>query len=742
MRRRWRFIPRTALGKTRLAALLFAGAASLPQLLQVRPELPAATRLAGGLALALLPADFAVTYVRRRAAALEPLLVALALCAAGISLREPTTVVGMAVGALATQSLYGSRRTALARTLLVTFALPAAVMLAPVPAGRSSAWHPLAVLGLLPMVGMVGLLMRGLYGSLRRQARTSASDTLLARTGNRLLDRYEVAEVRAIIHETAAALCARAPGVGLLVLRRDGDELVVEGAAGAAPVAARGGEAIDRLAAGWRHRRTLSVPTMDGDRFLLVGGADPVPDEVFDAFQTLATQWSLAEANCGAHRELAHRADHDQLTALPNRRLFFKQLIQAVDAAKGREDSVSLLLLDLDDFKQVNDVYGHPAGDELLIEVAARLTEAGGPGAVPARFGGDEFALLLTGTRAADADQVAAGLLDSLLEPVRLSMATVTIGASIGLASATPTLTAGDLLRCADIAMYSAKARGKNRVERFTEANHGDIAKLRLLEEHLPHAVDRGEIVLHYQPQLDLRSGECVAVEALARWRHPTLGLLPPASFIPLAERSGLIVALGAHVLRSACRQLAAWRRSMGPDAADLRLAVNVSDRQLLEPGFAEVVRDALRDSDLPARLLTIELTESRLVDEAAARSQLRAAAELGVRIAIDDFGSGYASLTSLRSFPVHQLKVDRRLLLQDDEERGHAIFQLVISVGQILDLELVAERVEAPEQATLVRHAGLWLAQGDLFAPPMAAEDFPEWLSGAAAGPHLAASA
>jgi EAL domain-containing protein (putative c-di-GMP-specific phosphodiesterase class I) len=180
----------------------------------------------------------------------------------------------------------------------------------------------------------------------------------------------------------------------------------------------------------------------------------------------------------------------------------------------------------------------------------------------------------------------------------------------------------------------------------------------------------------------------------------------------------------------------------MGPDAADLRLAVNVSDRQLLEPGFAEVVRDALRDSDLPARLLTIELTESRLVDEAAARSQLRAAAELGVRIAIDDFGSGYASLTSLRSFPVHQLKVDRRLLLQDDEERGHAIFQLVISVGQILDLELVAERVEAPEQATLVRHAGLWLAQGDLFAPPMAAEDFPEWLSGAAAGPHLAASA
>ncbi|HEV2895639.1 MAG TPA: GGDEF domain-containing phosphodiesterase, partial [Actinomycetota bacterium] len=202
-------------------------------------------------------------------------------------------------------------------------------------------------------------------------------------------------------------------------------------------------------------------------------------------------------------------------------------------------------------------------------------------------------------------------------------------------------LTAGDLMRCADIAMYSAKAKGKNRVERFTESGHGEIAQLRLLEEHLAHAVERGEIVLHYQPHIDLRTGRCAGVEALARWQHPGLGLLPPGTFIPLAERTGHIVTLGGHVLAEACRQMAEWAGQ--PEADGLRLSVNVAPRQLDDPRFAHTVRVALEESGLPASRLTLEITESELIDERNARVQLQRVAEAGVRIAIDDFGTGYS---------------------------------------------------------------------------------------------------
>ena len=474
------------------------------------------------------------------------------------------------------------------------------------------------------------------------------------------------------------------------------------------------------------HRRRRPVPARRRR------AADP--DDIFDAFRTLATQWSLAHANCRVHTELAHRAHHDQLTGLPNRTLFFQRLAAAFDAATdAAEDTIALLIVDLDDFKQVNDVHGHTIGDELLVEVAGRLAGAGDGRGMAARFGGDEFALLRTGLDRPDhADEVADRLRRSLLEPFRLRRVTATVGASIGLAGATPKLTAGDLIRCADIAMYSAKAKGKNRVERFTECGHGEVAQLRLLEEHLAHAVERGEIVLHYQPHIDLRTGRCAGAEALARWQHPNLGLLAPGTFIPLAERTGHIVALGNHVLASACRQMADWSRRPGADG--LRLAVNVAPRQLDDPCFADTVVAVLEDSGLPAAQLTLEITESELIDERNARVQLQRVAEAGVRIAIDDFGTGYASLASLRSFPVHQLKIDRSFLAQGDELRADEMFRLVISVGEILDLEVVAEGVETEQQAEVVRRAGVPLAQGYLFARPMPAAEVPSWLSGRAA--------
>jgi EAL domain-containing protein (putative c-di-GMP-specific phosphodiesterase class I) len=234
--------------------------------------------------------------------------------------------------------------------------------------------------------------------------------------------------------------------------------------------------------------------------------------------------------------------------------------------------------------------------------------------------------------------------------------------------------------------------------------------------------------VLHYQPHIELRTGRCVGVEALARWQHPSLGLLPPGIFIPLAERTGHIVPLGNHVLASACRQMAAWTRQ--PGAEQLRIAVNVAPRQLDDPGFADTVRAVLEQTGLPATQLTLEITESELIDERNARTQLHRVAEAGTRIAIDDFGTGYASLASLRSFPVHQLKIDRSFLAQDEELRADEMFRLVISVGEVLDLEIVAEGVETEQQAAVVRRAGVPLAQGYLFARPMPAAEFASWLS------------
>jgi EAL domain-containing protein (putative c-di-GMP-specific phosphodiesterase class I) len=307
------------------------------------------------------------------------------------------------------------------------------------------------------------------------------------------------------------------------------------------------------------------------------------------------------------------------------------------------------------------------------------------------------------------------------------AMGGTAISTSIGLAVAAPGLTPADLIRCADIAMYSAKARGKNRVEEYTEERYGGIAQVRVLEEHLARAVGGREIVVHYQPMVDLKTGRCVGMEALARWQHPTLGLLKPASFIPLAERGGYAVELGASVLQAACRQTMAWSHLPGGDA--LRIAVNVAGGQLVEPGFTQTVVDQLIDSGLPASRLTLELSESEVLYDETAQAQMAALAEMGVRIALDDFGAGFASLANLHAVPVYQLKIDRGLLVRREGARADAMVGVIMSVSQYLGLETVAEQVETLQHAEWARRIGIQLAHGHLFAPPMPAEEAAAWL-------------
>jgi diguanylate cyclase (GGDEF)-like protein len=742
-------VPATPVAKARLIVVVFASLGCVPHMFTIAPNLPAGWRAAATAALAGLMLDFVVTFALGRTFLPDPLLTAVLVAVAGRSLADPDAVIGVCLSTLATQSLYGSRRQAFARLVLVLGGFLASTAMSPAAHARELTWHSGPVLGLVPFIGSMGLLMVGLHVLLIRLQQAAARDAVLARAGQRLLNRTDLAEVRAVARAGLAQLAAAVPGQDVVVARvragqPEADAAVLTGrevlpplpagcldgidpAAGAVVRLAAGpAAALDELAGSRRQWWGLGLAGTDGEWYLLLG-VDRRPDPgLLDALRTLVTQWSIAEAGCRAHAELTFRAHRDELTALPNRRLFFDRLAVARDGLTGA-DRLVLMLVDLDDFKQVNDGFGHAAGDALLVEVAARLAAEAGPAGVAARLGGDEFAVLLTGvTDDAEADRIAARLCERLREPVRTPEGTLRLGASIGVATGTAGLTAGDLMRCADIAMYSAKAKGKSRVERFTETQHGNVAELRRLEEHLAHAIERDEISLHYQPYVDLRTEQCLGVEALARWQHATLGAIPPATFIPLASRMGHLVPLGRHVLRTACRQLAAWRAD--PAMAGLRMSVNVGASQLYDPSFAETVRQALDDAGLPPDRLILEITETDPVDVDRVRAPLTALAGLGVRIALDDFGTGYASFAALRSFPVHQLKIDRGLIV-DAEAVDSTMLRLAAATGEALSIMTVAEGVETEQQAAAVRSAGIPAAQGYLYARPMPADDCLAWL-------------
>ena len=738
----------TVLQRVRLASLVFATASVVSQLpLGIDASLPAADRIRGLAALGALIALYAVTFLRRRPAPLEPVVTGGLLLAAGTALTDPMVVIGLAMGGIVHQSLYGTSRAAIVRgagtlaAYLLTIAISAAA------ARRGLAWNSGVVLGNVPLVVGAGALMRVLLAALTSSERAAARDAVIARTATTLLGQTDVADIRRIGSRTGAALAALQPGVGVLRVEARPEALVVDSANGVfagrlgatlpQDVVARldPGEtdlqpledhtgALAALVGGRMRWTALLLPTPAATRFLLIGARRRLSPDDLGAHRVLAAQVAMAEARATAHGELIHQASHDALTGLANRGALYDRL-EAAAAAGG----AAVLHLDLDDFKVVNDTYGHTAGDELLVQVAGRMRAVAGEDACPARIGGDEFAVVLpTMSDPAAAGEVAERLLAALSEPFPLRGANARVTTSIGVAHSVPGLTAADVVRCADIAMYAAKEAGKRRVAHFDPAQHERIARTRMLEEHLPHAVARGEIEVHYQPQVDLSTGHCLAIEALARWRHPRHGLVAPDEFIPVAERTGAIHEIGEHVLRTACAQTGAWSDLDGMDA--LRLAVNVSARQLSGDELPGAVRAALADSGLEAERLTLELTESELLEGTLAAQQLVEIAGLGVQIAIDDFGTGYASLAYLRELPVHQVKIDRSFVAgPGGEAAGHAdVARAVLVVGQSLGLETVAEGVEHAEQAAALESAGVELAQGFLFARPMPADEFPAW--------------
>jgi diguanylate cyclase (GGDEF)-like protein len=431
----------------------------------------------------------------------------------------------------------------------------------------------------------------------------------------------------------------------------------------------------------------------------------------------------MAEAIAGSQRTLTRQANHDSLTGLANRAVFHTRLEDALTRPERRSGTQAVLLVDLDDFKDVNDTMGHAAGDTLLGVVAVRLEATVRPGDLVARLGGDEFALLLDGIPdVAAALAVAERAVTALAAPVEINGTLAHVGASVGLAMRHPDSDPESLMRQADVAMYTAKGRGKNRVEQYDAALQDAVAEHNELKTELAGAAGRGELVLDYQPIIDLSTGTLQGVEALVRWLHPTRGLLPPSAFIDVAEETGDIVDIGAWVLDTAAVQLQSWRRCYGLSA--LWLSVNVSVRQLDDPGFPALVDDVLRRTGLDPASLVLEVTESVLADPAGgAAAALEALRALDVRVALDDFGTGYSSIGYLRQLPVDILKIDRSFVSGEHANRpGDLLLEAIVGLAQRLGLDVIPEGIEEPDQLARLQALGCRIGQGFLLSRPMPA--------------------
>jgi diguanylate cyclase (GGDEF)-like protein len=440
---------------------------------------------------------------------------------------------------------------------------------------------------------------------------------------------------------------------------------------------------------------------------------------------------------------LSQQALRDSLTGLANRALFRDRVAHALARlareapVAGEPQRVAVLFVDLDGFKAVNDRFGHHDGDRLLQGVAARLLNATRGSDTVARFGGDEFAVLLENARGpADALTVAERVVTALGAPIALgdrgdrsAGREARVGASVGVAFAESGVDADTLLRRADAAMYQAKTEGKGRVSMFHPALAAATDERLALEADLAGALERGELTLAYQPIVAMETGAARGVEALLRWHHPTRGPVPPARFVPIAESCGLIGPLGRWVLDEACRSAAAWP---APAGEPLGVAVNVSGRQLDDPSFPSYVAAALAESGLAPERLTLEITESALMrDTDAALATLGALKTLGVRLAVDDFGTGYCSLRYLQRFPIDVLKIDKSFVdgIAHDAHDA-ALARTIVSLAEQLHLHTVAEGIEHPEQRERLRAMGCEVGQGYLFARPLDGAALRAWLA------------
>ncbi len=475
-----------------------------------------------------------------------------------------------------------------------------------------------------------------------------------------------------------------------------------------------------------------SVPLLSGDvttgciGFIKFGIKDWSPEEL-NALKAIASLFAQVQARVAAEDQLRYLAEHDDLTGLHNRRALLAHLDERL--REGEPGPVSVLFLDLDRLKAINDYLGHHAGDWFIQAFAERLREESGDGDVIARLGGDEFVVVPAGPVDAEAaETLALRLQTALRDRVTIGGEMLTRTVSAGVALGVPGRdTTSDLLRRADQAVLNAKNAGGNKIAVFTDEMSLKSEFRNDIELHLQSVIDTGELILHYLPEVDMRTGELLATEALVRWQHPTRGLLLPSSFIHVAESINLAGELGRWVMRAACEEFSRWQAS--GVAKDAVIRINVSPVQLVADGFVQSVADTISEFNLNGKSVCLEITESVVVqDIETTRITLAGLKEVGVQIAIDDFGTGYSVLTHLKSLPVDTLKIDKGFVLElGTNPEDLAIVRAIIALAEAFNLELVAEGVESPTAAmTLLQH-GCHRAQGFLLSRPIPGEAMAE---------------
>jgi diguanylate cyclase (GGDEF)-like protein/PAS domain S-box-containing protein len=495
----------------------------------------------------------------------------------------------------------------------------------------------------------------------------------------------------------------------------------------------RAEEVASELRAGRAWSGEALLRRKDGSRVPVFGTATPIFDERGNLEGTIGVSTDISERKA-LEAELQWRASHDPLTGLPNRHLFIDRLGHALRRTRRKEDSpdVGVLFMDLDGFKTINDSLGHEAGDRLLVAVARRIDDQLRSDDVLARFGGDEFAVLLENVVGpSEAIRVTQRVAEALREPFTVDEHRVSVSTSVGVSFGSAyTDTPEGMLRDADNAMYRAKEQGPGRCEVFDPAMRIHAQERLRLEAELRRAVEEREFVLHYQPIVSLRDGSMVGFEALLRWRHPLKGLQQPASFLSLAEETDLVLPIDGWVLEEACRQAKLWEEDY--PSASLVAMVNLSSRQLKGGSLARTIEEVLTRVAPKAYTLTLDITEGTLLE--ASEDSVRRLEDLkrmGIRLELDDFGTGYSSLSYLKSFPVDGVKIDKSFVdgLGEDDTTDETLVRTIIELCHTLGLETLAEGIETPQQAGLLKDMGCDLGQGYYFARPLSSEEFAERL-------------
>jgi len=704
----------------------------------------------------VLGLSWSVGYLRQIAPLWMDLVDAVALLGFALACPSPLVAVGLIMPALWFRSLYSSTRRALVRAGLYAGAMFASLPLWAHAPGHTGGVEVGPMLGAIPAMLLTVFASTQLAGGLHARGQAAQRDAVHMTLGAELLGVTDTEKIRRIAWTAIAGIIAATPGLRVLKVVLEGSALRVEGAIGGfagVPVllpatllsATDGGRGrvsrkrvqshadLDAAVGTPCVWACISMPpghSQQGSAWLLLGSPRKVPPQAMIAVGTVVNQVTLALQNGEVHEKLTILAEVDSLTGLANRASFNAALVAALGDRSLPDASV--LFVDLDDFKDVNDVFGHQAGDDLLREVAARLRQTTRPGDLCARLGGDEFAVLLHDTPTV-AKEVAQRIVSAVRVAVHVGGGIARVGASVGIATATNETDLEQLLHRADLAMYAAKAQGKGKIQVFEPGLLRVDSSRVVFDQQLASAVDKGELVVHYQPVLSLPDGRCVAMEALVRWQHPERGLLYPDSFIETAERIGAIRDIGAFVLHRACADTAIWRETF-PDSP-LSIHISISARQLDDVSFIETVTECLREFSLSPDRLVLEVTETIVFSSPAAIERLNFLAARGVTIAIDNFGTGFSALTTLRSLPAQTVKIDKSLVARCPEDpQDRVVVEAIVKIAAQMGMQTIADGVERMEQQRFLDDIGADAAQGLLYLRPSTAEEFGVWL-----GTHLA---